>query len=558
MEHSIASRWQQEYPRPQHKRNSFFCLNGEWELNGLPIQVPFPPEAPLAHYPLPHDGQLCYQKQFSLPAGFARSTDRVLLHFGAVDQIAEVVLNGQSLARHKGGYLPFSVDITEALLDENQLTVNALDTLSTDYPYGKQCKKRGGMWYTPVSGIWQTVWIEAVPPHAVNAVRITPSLTGIALSVETDAPEYTIEIPLKKGLLRRTFAQKQIEIDLLKEDEIPHLWTPQDPFLYPLFIETETDRIESYFALRTVQLRSIGAQQCICLNGEPLFLHGVLDQGYFADGIYLPEQPVEYERDVARMQELGFNLLRKHIKVEPETFYYACDRSGMLVLQDMVNSGSYHYLKDTVLPTLGFLRRADHTAGEEKRKAFFEAHALATQQHLYNHPCIIGYTIFNEGWGQFDADRIYRTCKAADPTRFYDATSGWFAQQESDLDSRHLYFRTKVMRASKRPLFLSECGGYARPVPGHLFQPNAKYGYGTVKTQEALTERIDALYRKMVLPSIPLGLCGCIYTQLSDVEDEINGMYTYDRNVCKVDTAQMQTIANDIFAEFHQHLKQLK
>lgn len=531
------SRWDSCYPRPQLRRSSFLPLSQGWTLNGLPIRLPFPPQSASSGFSGKTGKTLRYETRFTLPEGFLPPEHRLLLHIGAADQVAEVTVNGKFLCRHEGGYLPFSADITGALTGaENALTVLVTDALSRRYPYGKQCAKPHGMWYTPVSGLWQTVWLEAVPArNAIRGLRITPSLTGIRLEVDTDAADCTLTLsPLGEDSVTFTLPPRGT-LDLPGLGYTPHLWTPEDPYLYPFTLSTDTDRVESYFALRTVELRRIGGAARLCLNGEPVFLHGVLDQGYFSDGLYLPQGPEGYRQDVLRMKALGFNLLRKHIKVEPEAFYYACDQCGMLVLQDMVNSGGYSWLLDTALPNLGLQRRPDCLPGSRARRAFFEVHCRDTQRHLYNHPSVIGYTIFNEGWGQFSADRQYRLCKSFDPTRFYDATSGWFAQKESDTESLHVYFRNRLLH-SRRPeqfLFLSECGGYTRPIPGHLTF-DRQYGYGATDTEEALTEAILTLYREMVLPSIPNGLCGCVYTQLSDVEEEINGLYTYDRTVCKV------------------------
>ena len=284
--------------------------------------------------------------------------------------------------------------------------------------------------------------------------------------------------------------------------------------------------------------------QRVCLNGQPIFLNGVLDQGYFHEGIYLPETPMEYERDVLRMKKLGFNMLRKHIKVEPECFYHACDRLGMLVMQDMVSGGPYSWLMDTALPTVGF-KRTIHLPLSQRYKTCFERQARETVAHLYNHPCIIAYTIFNEGWGQCEPERMYHLLKSADPTRFWDVASGWFEPKETDVDSRHVYFRNKRLRPGKRPMLLSECGGYARAIPEHLWKQEASYGYGKTDTEEQLTAAIALMYGEMVTPAIPLGLCGVVYTQLSDVEEEINGLYTYDRQDCKVDADKMRLIMQE-------------
>ena len=534
--------WETYYPRPQLRRESFFSLNGQWTLNGHEITLPWPPQAPLSGYAGEVGEKLTYEKDFCLPEGFARSHDRIILHFGGVDQTAEVLLNGTAILHHEGGYLPFSADVTDLLASgKNHLTVKAEDRLSRFYPYGKQHKKPHGMWYTPVSGIWQSVWMEAVPAeHAVLGLKLEPDLTGVTLTVETGAPCFTVTVSLGEGRMTCISKEKSLRIEIAQ----PHLWSPEDPYLYPVMVETDTDSVSSYFALRQVTIKEICGKSRLCLNGKAIFLHSVLDQGYFQNGLFLPSAPGEYEKDVLRMKELGFNCLRKHIKLEPEAFYQACDRHGILVLQDMVNSGGYSWFFDTVIPNFVCKKRPDRFPGNQKMRAFFENHALETQRHLYNHPCVIGYTIFNEGWGQYDSDRIYRLCKAADPSRFYDSTSGWFAQKESDVQSEHLYFKNKILtpRDPGKFLLLSECGGYVRRVDGHG-DTGKDYGYGTADNKEALMERIRALYEEMVLSSIPLGLCGCVFTQLSDVEGERNGLYTYDREICKVDQEWMRALA---------------
>ena len=550
--------WDRTYPRPQLRRDSFFPLSQGWTLNGRPIRVPWPPQAPLSGWTGEVGDVLRYKTAFTLPEGFAAPGFRVLLHFGAVDQVAEAWVNGKSVVRHEGGYLPFSADITAALLPgENRLEVKAVDTLSRDYPYGKQHKRPHGMWYTPVSGIWQTVWLEAVPERgAVSALRITPDLTGIDVEVEAGGAEFTVSVPLGEG---RYVTARGVEGSVRLELPHPHLWSPEDPYLYELTAATETDRVESYFALRTVTTREISGRPRLCLNGKPVFLHGVLDQGYFEDGLFLPAEPEEYERDILRMKELGFNTLRKHVKIEPEAFYHACDRLGMLVLQDMVNSGGYGYLRDTVIPNFVSRRRSDlGGGGSEKRKAFFERHCLDTVAHLQNHPCIVGWTIFNEGWGQYDSDRICRLLKGADPARFFVSASGWFAQEEGDVESEHIYFSSRVLEGTRsgKFLLLSECGGFPLRVEGHTARDRKSYGYGgQARTPGELTGRVQGLYDDMVLPSVPKGLCGCIYTQLSDVEGENNGLYTYDRQVRKVSAGAMLDVARRLEAALAETVK---
>ena len=534
--------WNTYYPRPQMRRESFLPLMEGWKLNGNPITMPFCPESLLSGYEGELGMSMTYETTFTLPKTFAPRGHQVLLHFGAVDQIAEVFVNGRPIVRHEGGYLPFYGNITRALLPgENHLTVCVMDALDHDFPYGKQRKKRGGMWYTPVTGIWQTVWMEAVPEKHIAGLTITPDLTGIRLQAAAEGPcEAVVRLDGAEVARAAWNAADSVRIDIPVESI--RLWTPDSPTLYDLTITAGEDTVHSYFALRTVVIQpdKHGVNR-LCLNGEPIFLNGVLDQGYFTDGHYLPGDPEEYERDVLRMKALGFNMLRKHIKVEPEAFYAACDRLGMLVVQDMVNNGGYNYLFDTVLPTIGFQWRPNWPVSQ-RRKDIFTACAKETIGHLHNHPCVIGYTIFNEGWGQFDADRVYRKLKALDPTRFYDTASGWFIPKETDVDSKHVYFRNKKLKPGKRPMFLSECGGYGRKIDGHLWNPANEYGYGKTETEQQLTETIGTMYAEMVNPAIPAGLCGVVYTQLSDVEDEINGLYTYDRQVCKVEVARLREI----------------
>ena len=540
-------KWQ-SYPRPQLKRAAYVILNGTWKLDGKNVEIPFAPQSRLSGFDGTNGDELVYETVFSIPKGWENG--RVILHFGAVDQVCEVYVNSILVGKHEGGYLHFSFDITDALKNEgaNTLRVNVVDTLDRKYPYGKQCKKRGGMWYTPISGIWQTVWMENVPTSYIEDLHITPSLTDVEITVGGKVKGFKAIVSDKNGVVaEEIFEQNTGKIVIAN----PIHWTLENPHLYDVKIITGEDEVDSYFALRTVSIENMDGVNRVCLNGKPIFMHAVLDQGYFEDGIYLPKNEEEYEKDILRMKELGFNTLRKHIKIEPEQFYYDCDRLGMFVLQDMVNNGGYSYIFDTVLPTFGFKKRNDCKGRyqEPERKVIFEQHMKDTLHDLYNHPCIIGYTIFNEGWGQFESDRMYELAKSIDGTRIYDATSGWFAQKKSDLDSEHIYFRVEELHAKERPMFLSECGGYSYLVEGHAFNPDKTYGYGACKDSEELTDRIVAMYEGMVLPGIKGGVCGCVYTQLSDVEDEINGMYTYDREVCKVNKEKMLKLAERIFSE---------
>lgn len=527
------------YPRPQLVREDWLCLNGEWELcchgRSGTIRVPFCAESLLSGTAAPPGigEDLLYRRGFSVPESW--SGRRVLLHFGAVMRACTVSLNGRELGRHANGYLPFSFDLTDALRPgENELTVLCVNDLDPRYPLGKQSRKRGGMWYTPCSGIWQTVWLEPVPESYIRSLRITCGGDWAEIEAE-GVREGEIELdgrrfPLCDGKARI-------------EPESPRLWSPEDPYLYRFTLRAGDDVVRSYFALRALTIESVGAVPRLCLNGRPRFFNALLDQGYWSDGLYTPAAPECYEADILAMKALGYNTLRKHIKIEPEQFYYDCDRLGILVFQDMVNNGEYRFVRDTLLPTLRFKRRADGRLNPdpEARRIFLEA-MDETARALGNHPCIVLWTIFNEGWGQFRADEAYRRLKALDPTRWIDSTSGWFAQAESDVESLHLYFERLHLGHGPRPQLLSEFGGCVWKLPEHSFNLGKTYGYRVDKTREGFVRRVRDLY-KSLLPLAERGLCGAVYTQVSDVEDETNGLLTFDRAVQKLRPDELRDLA---------------
>lgn len=538
----------QVYPRPQMKRESYINLNGLWDFCATwdepeydkQILVPFCPESALSgletHF---EDGiGLYYRRYFTLPKDFNKG--RVLLHFGAVDQVAEIYVNQKLVGGNEGGYYAFTVDITDALEESNELVVRCMDDLrDKTYPYGKQTLKRGGIWYTPVSGIWQTVWLESVPQTYIEKLKIENRGASVKIAV----------VPAQAGkviLEGKEYTLVDGAVEIIPENL--HFWSPENPYLYEFAVETETDRVESYFALRTMEVKEIGGVPRLCLNGKPYFFHGLLDQGYWPDGIYTPGDPEAYTFDITKMKELGFNMLRKHIKVEPEEFYYQCDKLGMVVFQDMVNNSSYSFFHDSVLPTIGFQKLSDkHTHKNPVSRQMFLDCMERTVDQLSNHPGILFWTVFNEGWGQFDSDNVYEQMRKLDDTRWIDATSGFFRQKKSDLESLHIYFGSwKAMKAGGKPLALTEFGGYAYPVEGHIFNPEKAFGYRNYKSTEELNEAVAKLYKEIILPAVAKGLCMDVYTQVSDVEDEINGIFTYDRRVCKFDKSLMLEIAQEI------------
>ncbi len=534
----------QEYPRPQLKRDSYLNLNGKWQFSVKnkkgkhvlgEILVPFPPESRISGVEKQFDKNdlLIYSRKFSISDGFIKA--RILLHFGAVDQFCRVFVNGNLVGEHEGGYIPFSFDITKYIkAAENTLTVEVSDPLDTEFSYGKQRKKRGGMWYTPISGIWQTVWMESVADNYIENIKITPDIDKVKIEVIGGEKTKTIIF----GGKEYTF-EDSVEITV----EDPVRWTPDNPKLYDFSVVSGEDKIESYFALRSVEIDD----DKILINGKPHFFHGLLDQGYFSDGIFLPATPEGFKNDILTMKKLGFNMLRKHIKIEPEIFYYYCDKYGMFVFQDLVNSGKYNFLIDTALPTIGLKRGVTHKASKKRREAF-EQTALDTIDLLYNHPCLVYYTLFNEGWGQYDAVSLYRKMKAQDSTRVWDATSGWFWTDESDVLSEHIYFKPLKLKNDGRPLVLSEFGGYSYKAEGHVFNTKNTYGYKFYKNIEEFRKGLSDLYTEQVIPMIEKeSLCATVYTQVSDVEDETNGLFTYDRQLLKTDEKEMKEISEKLY-----------
>ena len=593
----------QEYPRPVLIRNTDYeILNGEWEYaftenNKKPqkydgkILVPFSPECALSgvERQLKPGEYLWYRKE--IIAGKWQQMEQkghVLLHFGAVDQICYVFINGNQVASHTGGYLPFSVDITDYMCEgKNELTVMVQDDSDTSYhARGKQKLERGGMFYTAQSGIWQTVWLEKVPAEWIkrieirikkNIVKEKPGETSEPEKIEIYVESNNIheKIPIKIDIrfpeiyldsgrnlteaeaflqtLPEVMQTVQGKTNTWIEVEIPKpkYWNCEEPYLYYMHIIMQerrhesacVDEVESYFAIRRFEIKNdISNIPRMYLNGKEHFQKGVLDQGYWPDGLYTAPSDAALIFDIQEMKKTGFNMVRKHIKIEPERWYYHCDRLGMIVWQDMVNGGEkYHHWFVTylanVMSGLEITIKDRHSRllsrrNQEGRNEFIQE-VKETIQFLKKHPSICTWVIFNEGWGQFQTKKITDMVRKADPDRFIDSASGWFDQGTGDFQSVHNYFfPLKVKPEQIRAAVLSEYGGFTFGVEEHLASEK-KYGYGGYKTATEYKKAYEQLEEK-VMHLKEQGLCGCVYTQWSDIEDEINGIYTYDREVNKL------------------------
>lgn len=583
-----------ENPRPQLSRDpdARSILNGTWlyaiRRGGLPtedhvapmteadadghILVPFSPESQLSgvlRRTMPED-VLRYEREIpqSLAPRALGPEKRLLLHFGAVDQSCRVYLNGALAGEHHGGYFPFTFDVTDLWRPgANRLAVFVVDPSQTgDRAYGKQTLHRGKIWYSATSGIWQTVWLEAVPRTYIEDVRITPLFEERRVRLEVlfrgEAPQ-TAELSLAPEA--RLF--NEVEFDEVELDEVetaearvmptaptisrqpdrlileaavpdPRPWTPETPFLIPYRLQAGGDAVTGYFAMRSFGIgKNAAGEPMLLLNGIPTVHVGLLDQGYWSDGIYTPAADRAMSDDILRAKRLGFNMLRKHIKIEPMRWYYHCDRLGMLVWQDMVSGGGpYRFPVIGALPFIGIRLKDDRykrfgRASESSRAAYLEE-ARETVRLLYSVPSIALWVPFNEGWGQFDAAKVHDLVRSLDPTRPIDHASGWHDQGVGDIKSLHIYFR-KVRLARDplgRPVCLTEFGGYNYAVPDHL-SSTAEYGYkryaSLAEYQDGVLALLEDLFRE------PPILAASVYTQLSDVEDEVNGLTTYDRQIDK-------------------------
>ena len=582
-----------EYPRPLLRRSSYTNLNGYWDYAftrefKIPekydgqILVPFSPEAVLSGVSrqLMPEEYLWYRRIFIIEGWNGRKSGRrLILHFGAVDQACAVYVNGQRAARHTGGYLPFEADITQLVRDgENELIVAVKDLSDTScHARGKQRLERGGMFYTAQSGIWQTVWMEEVPETYIQTIesvtdpdagtvriRVTAAennkyegtevktsghqggdrASGLPVQVQihrpglyTDSCEYSVD----EEILCSGIGSAGEWIEIAIPDIM--LWTCETPYLYFFTVTMGEDRVESYFAMRrfSVEKDEKGIPR-ICMNGEVQFQNGVLDQGYWPDGLYTAPSDEAMVFDITEMKRCGFNMVRKHIKIEPQRWYWHCDRLGIVVWQDMVNGGeAYRYWFVTYLATVMSWRnikiKDSHpwllARRERTGRAEFVREMKETIRLLKGHPSICTWVIFNEGWGQFQTKELTRIAREADPDRLIDPASGWFDQGGGDLQSVHNYFfRLKVRPEKERAAVLSEIGGHTYRETDHSACEEL-YGYGACRDKEALGRAYRELTKK-VKKIFPQGLCASVYTLWTDIEEEINGVYTWDREVRKI------------------------
>ena len=558
-----------EYPRPQLRRNSYLNLNGIWEyaitktaekpaaMQGE-IVVPFSPETPLSGvgHILQPDEYLWYRRSVTLPEGFFRG-GRLLLHFGAVDQCCTVWVNGQEAGSHTGGYLPFALDVTE-LIEGDAFTLELRVTDPTDtgsLSRGKQRLKNTGIWYTPQSGIWQTVWMECVPENYLRSLRITPKPeeNAVHIRLEADDPAMAaVTICRDGGIIAEGQTDENGESTLTIPAEELRLWSPENPFLYDAAITLAGgDKVESYFGMRAF---GIGKDEKglprLLLNGKPYFQNGLLDQGYWSDGYYTGPSDEALIHDIAEMKRLGFNMLRKHIKVEPLRWYYHCDRLGMLVWQDMMNGGeSYSPLSIYVFSNLGLRVKDDRyryfSRSDEAGRTHYYEELGQMIDLLYNTVSLALWVPFNEGWGQFDALKAAEFIRKRDDTRPIDHASGWYDQGGGDIKSIHWYFRPyhhKQPPKEQRPICLTEYGGYNCAVPGHCWGEGAEFGYKKIADPAEFNRAFQKLMEEQIIPAKERGLAAAVYTQVSDVEGERNGLLTYDRKVCKANEAIFRAV----------------
>lgn len=566
-----------EYPRPQMRRDRYQILNGVWsyaftgederpeDWDGE-ILVPFSPETALSGV-----GRTLQPGQFlhyfrTFEASFPAPGERLLLHFGAVDQRCRVRVNGREAGSHEGGFTAFSMDVTDLIREgENTLEVICRDDTDTSWQgRGKQKLESGGMFYHAQSGIWKTVWAEWVPDTYISSLSFVPRFREKKEEIRvTAAGRQDLDVTVtvfgpEGGETRAVFkAGETVSVDL------PGFrpWSPGDPFLYRAEITMGEDRVKSYFAMRSFESRrdSRGILRFF-LNGRPFYMNGLLDQGYWPESLLTPPSDRALSYDVKVLKSLGFNMIRKHIKVESARWYYHCDRLGMLVWQDMINGGtSYNMNFVTYLPTIlpwvqrhtrdmprALLSRTDGKGREAYMKELDE-----TMEELKNSASLCVWVPFNEGWGQFDAAKVTDYVRSKDPTRLIDQASGWFDRGGGDFYSVHNYFRHLKAEPKSRIFGLTEFGGITLNVPDHTAIGDRKvYGYKHFKTEKDLEKGYERMIRTEILPNIKRGLSASVLTQTSDVEEEVNGLMTWDREILKIPAGTIRKLNRLIMKEF--------
>ena len=556
-----------EHPTPQCAREHWMTLNGLWQFCKIDpagnrsfegeILVPFSPESLLSGisegFSLKRGEKLRYFRTVCVDNALLQG--KTLLHFGAVDSECEVYVNGTLVGAHRGGFTAFCFDVSEVLhTGENDLEVLVTDEATRNGgARGKQSDTRGGIWYTPQSGIWQSVWLEGMPKNHIADLRITPNAEKKTVKIAASSPEMVTARVLDGG-------KEIIRVDFEGEVTLSYdfqLWSPENPKLYDLELTNAAgDKISSYFGVRSFGrvIDSTGKVR-LALNGKPYFFNGVLDQGYWSDGMLTyPSDEAAYD-ELKMLRDMGFNTVRKHIKLESARWYYHCDRLGLAVWQDFPNGGgAYKFSHIAAMPFLGVKHRDNDYAyfarENEIARAEFDGMVTEIITQLYNATCIAVWVPFNEGWGQFDSAKYTETVRKLDGTRIIDSVSGWHDQGvgKTELRSLHIYYTPLRVPKDACPVVLSEFGGYSLKTEGHVFDPDKEFGYKKFKSEAELLNALRKLYLEKLKPLIAKGLCGAIYTQVSDVEEEINGLVTYDRAVQKVKTEAMRTINDEIAA----------
>jgi hypothetical protein len=532
-----------DYPRPQLVRLDWMNLNGLWDyaispdsVDELPpsagkILVPFPVESALSGVMtnFSEHSRLWYHRTFSLPESWRGR--RVRLHFGAVDWRCEAWVNGHEVGRHQGGYDAFAFDLTDGLQwqGENEITVCASDPTEGDQPRGKQSRKPEGIFYTSTSGIWQTVWLEPVPEICIDRLKSVPDVDTKALHIRAEVNSFSenLRVEAVASVAGREMASVTgpANAALVMELPNPHLWSPDDPFLYDLKVVLKNgdrilDSVSSYFGMRKIALRKDGQDFTrIALNDRFVFEIGTLDQGFWPDGIYTAPTDEALRSDIEFLKNAGFNLARKHVKVEPDRWYYWCDKLGLLVWQDMPS--------------------ANNATVEGRRD--FQSELFRIIEGLENHPSIIVWVLFNEGWGQYDTESLTKCLKDMDPSRLVDNASGWTDMHVGDLIDMHNYPGPGSPNPEPhRAAVLGEFGGLGLAVPGHLWSAPSSWGYVMLRDEKELASRYSLALKQVWRLDALHGMSAAIYTQTADVETECNGLQTYDRSTAKIDPSVLQ------------------